>query len=246
MIRLALAAFVVAACGARSEPVEPLSSNAAPPPTPRDTPAPTIAWGDHRLEAVGLPAAARGGELVVVALHEGDGGRGYPNLHVEVRDRSDRTIQSIPVAESDEYERLAPNGEPGKELAERIAEANRQLARLHGVHDLIAMHKLELQPTEDGGDKHLAIGDGFDVDWNGDHLHVFHHNTDQSLLTESGLPWLAPEHKPCPTCEPCANPAYLANVYHADAMNLFVVELAYKGTDTCWEPGNQLHVVTWP
>ncbi|HTR49695.1 MAG TPA: hypothetical protein VMJ10_03245 [Kofleriaceae bacterium] len=213
-------------------------------PRTRDTPAPAVAWGtDHRFAWSSLPAVAKGAEVVAVPIVDSDGGRGNPNLRVELRDRSDKVVQTIAVATSDEMDKLAPGGTPSPQLVERLAAANRTLALLHGVHDFVAMHPLEVQPPTEGGDKHLAIGDGFDVDWNQNHLHVFRHNALRDFLTLDGTPWLA---KPRTAAgEPCENPAYLAGAFHAAEINVIVVELAYKGSDTCWEPGNQLHVVTW-
>lgn len=238
--------LALAACGGAAPPPAktPTPANQAEPRV-RDTPPPWIVWGgnDGHWSLVDLPAVARAGELVVVPIIESDGGRGYPNLRVEVRDRSDKTVQTIRVLTSDEFEKLAPGGQPGPELQQRIGDANRQLASLHGVHDLVPMHALEVQPPAAGGEKHFAIGDGFDVDWNGDHLHVFTHDADRSFLTLDCTPWL-----PKPRTaggEPCSNPASLAGVYHARDINVLVVELAFKGTDVCWEPGNALHVVAW-
>jgi hypothetical protein len=107
------------------------------------------------------------------------------------------------------------------------------------------MHALELQKPADGADQHLAIGDGFDVDWNRTHLHVMHSNTDHELTAYDGTPWLVKDHKPCPGCTPCENPAFLDGVYHADSINVLVIQIGYRGTDTCWEPADQMHVVVW-
>jgi hypothetical protein len=209
----------------------------------RGTPAPVIAWHGGAFALTGLPAIARGGEVVVVAMVEGDGGRGNPSLRIDVRDRSDKLQQSIPVMTAAEAETMVKDGVPAPALQERIASANRELFALHGLHDLVAMHALELQSTD--GDRHLAIGDGLDIDWDNDHLHVFHHNANHALVTLDGTPWLVREHKACPECEPCNHAAFLAGVYHAPDINTVVVDIGYRGTDTCTEPGDQQHVVVW-
>ena len=245
-----VAVHVLGACGGGApHPARPIaSSTLAPADAPvvaRATTAPSIAWagtyGPWKLD--GLPAVARGGELVVLPVIATDGGRGYTNLRLEIRDRGDRVVRSLQVLSSDEVERLAPDGKPGPELARRIADANRELAVLHGEHDLVAMHALEVQPPADGGAKHLAIGDGLDVDWDGDHLHVFRHNADRSFITLDGHAWLA--HPRATAAGPCSNPAFLANAYHAPEISVLVVELGFTGSDLCWEPGNQPHVVAW-
>lgn len=239
------AVFVIAGCGNSSPPPPeaPLSSHADP--VARASPAPVITWGDSKFSVTTLPAVARGGEVAVVAVHDGDAGRGWPNLRIEVRDRNDAVIQKIPVMISNEYETLVVDGAPSPALQQRIDAANRELATLHGVHDLVAMHALELQKPTAGEAAHFAIGDGIDVDFNGDHLHVFHHNTDHSLALQDATTWLVKDHKACPTCEPCGNPAFLDGVFHATGINMIVVQVAYVGTDTCWEPGDQVHVVSW-
>src|SRR5277367_6387479 len=100
----ALLVLVLVACGGspapQATPTAPAENHVQP--SPRETPAPAVAWGtDHRFASHGLPAVARGGELVVVPVVDSDGGRGNANLHVEVRDRSDHTVQTIAVATSD-------------------------------------------------------------------------------------------------------------------------------------------------
>jgi hypothetical protein len=243
MRRLSL--LIVAACSGSPAPPPNESLSHQVEVVPRSTPAPSIAWKGEAFEVTGLPAVARAGEVAVVAMIEGDGGRGFPNLRIDVRDKTDKVVQTIPVLIANDYETLAPGGTPGATLSQRIADANHQLAILHGVHDLVAMTALELQKTADGSDPHLAIGDGFDVDWSGDHLHVFHHNTDKPLVSLPGTPWLVREHRSCAQCDVCSNPAFLAHAYHVPGINMLVIDIGYHGTDLCWEPGDQLHVVTW-
>ena len=234
---------IVAACGgASTPPAQPLAQHyeeAAPRPG-----APTIGWKDNNFVVTGLPAVARGGEEAIVPVIESDGGRGYPNLRLEVRDRSDKVVQTIAVMTPNEYETLAPGGSPSRSLTDRIAAANAELAKAHGVHDLVAMHPLELQAATGDQDAHLAIGDGVDVDWNQDHLHVFSHNTDHSLTTADGAAWLAKDTKHAGG-DVCHNPAFLRRVFHATGISALVIEIGFHGTDTCWEPGDQLHLVVW-
>jgi len=39
--------------------------------------------------------------------------------------------------------------------------------------------------------------------------------------------------------------AFLDGVYHAEGINVLVAQIGYRGTDTCWEPADQMHVVVW-
>src|SRR5438105_12492445 len=210
-----LLVILLAACGGTTAPpAEKPQQSAATvdtlPPTEHAQPAPSIGFAgvqatDGRWKLERLPAVANGGELAVVPMISGDGGRGYPNLKLDVRDRSDKLVQTIEVLRADEWEKLGgKDGTGGPELQHRIEAANRELAKLHGVHDLVAMHALDVQ-VPDGGDKraaHLAIGDGFDVDFNGDHLHVFRHNASRSFITLDARSWLVPpqQHGPGETC----------------------------------------------
>lgn len=218
-------------------------------PARRATPAPAIDWKDTRFAVRGLPAIARGGELAVVAIEDSDGGRGYPNLHLEVRDRADHVVETLPVMVSNDFEKLVPDAQhPTPELAKRIADVNRRLAALHDAHDLVAMAPLEMMKTGD-----LARGDDLAVEWVGDRLLVERQPAAdapvQRLARRDGTPWLAVQGQRCAQCPPCDNPAYLAGAYHADIENTFmpvvVVEIGYHGSDTCWEPGHQWHVVAW-
>lgn len=247
-MRGAVVIALLAACGSSpsgpaASPAKPLEAAAQLPPE-RLTPAPSIDWKDGQFVTTGLPAVARRGEVLVLAYRDNDQARGFPNLRIEVRDKHDATVWTVPVLLPTEYERVAPDGTITPELERRIGHANAELQRLHGVHDFVAMHPLELLRPGDG-DPHLATGDGIDVDWDIDHLHVFRRNSDREITSRSGVAWLEPDHQPCPKCEVCKNPAFLAGVFHAPAIDLVLVELGYKGTDTCWQPSDQFHVIAW-
>ncbi|MEO8846524.1 MAG: hypothetical protein ABI591_19965 [Kofleriaceae bacterium] len=232
----ALSLAMLVACSGSPDPIAS-PSNAT---VHRATPAPRLAWATHGFVTDAFPTVARAGELVVIAATERDGERGYPNLRLEVRDRGDHTVQTIQVLNSNEYEQLAPGGTPGKTLLDRIAAANTELVKLHDLHDLVAMNKLEVQPASDNALAHLAIGDGLDVDWGGDHLHIFRHNSDRAVAIRDARGWQAPTHNDCDY------PAFLANAYHVPEITVIVVELAYRSpSDMCGVPSDQLHVVTW-
>jgi hypothetical protein len=249
----ALAVVAVVACSGAPQPNPPSGATNQVTPTPRDTPAPALAYRATRFDRndvgtwqiTGLPAVARGGELAVVALIDGDGGRGNPNLKLEVRDRSDKVIQTIAVMTPDEADALTtPERDAKPELQRRIEAANRELAQLHGVHDLIEMHRLDVQKAPAGTPfgEHLAIGDGLDIDFLGDHLHVFVHNGNRPFVNLDTVRWRHAVSSPA-----CAgvNVPYLGSVSHVNRINLLVVEVRFVGNDTCWEPPAQNHIVAW-
>ena len=238
---------VVVACGGASTAPPPMGGDpiagSAGEAAKRDTPPPVIVWKDNGFATDTLPAVARAGEVVVVPLRITDE-RGYPNLTLEVRDRADKTVQTIQVMTPNEYESFAPGGTPSDALTRRIAAANAELARLHGLHDLVAMGPLEIQAPTGSAWPHLAMGDVLDIDWNGDHLHVFRHNQDRALVTRDGHTWLAPPHES--TAGACAYPAFLRAAYHAPTLSVIVVQLAYRSpSDACGVPSDQFHIVAW-
>ncbi len=241
-------AVLVVACGneppAKSTAATSANSTVELPPE-RATPAPSIEWKDGAFVTTGLPAIARRGEVVALAYRDNDAARGFPNLRIELHDKHDAVVWKVPVMLPTEYESLSPDGKLSPELGLRIGHANAELQRLHGVHDFVAMHPLELLQPKDGGAAHLATGDGIDVDWDADHLHVFRHNADRAIVTRDGQSWLVADHQPCEKCDVCKNPAFLAGVFHAPEVNAVLVEIGYKGEDTCWQPSDSFHVVAW-
>jgi len=210
---------------------------------PRTTPAPTVEWSSDKLATTGLPAAASHGEIAVIPMSDLDGGRGNPNLHIEVRDRSDQLIQTIAVMTPDEYESFVVDGKPTAKLDERIAAANRELATLHGVHDLVALHALELGGAGDADSGAIASGDGLDVEFRGNRIRLFHRPQQRPFDVRSAQPWLIPETKD--RGQICDYPASLAGVFHSSDIRLIVVEIQYMSSDTCRDPSPSFHVVAY-
>lgn len=240
----AAGAWAVVGCGGSRAPApDPAPQNVVQPPA-RSTPAPAIAWQDEHLVTTGLPAVARAGELAVIDMRDNDSGRGNANLRIEVRDRTDRLVQTIPVMTADEAEALAPGGHASPTLARRIADANRALASLHQLHDLVAMQPLEVQKPS-GSLAHLAIGHDIDVDFSDAHLDVLVHDGERVLAHRATGGWEAAPEKSCAQCPVCDHPAFLGAAYHVTGIDLVVVDIAYMGTDTCWESSDQRHVVSW-
>jgi hypothetical protein len=208
----ALVAVMIAACSSGSAPpaTTPIQGQAPHRAAPT-TPPPAIDWRDGAFVMTGLPAIARDGGLVVAPLIESDGGRGFANLQIELRDRRDKRVMTIPVMTANEFEALVPDGRSASPaLVSRIAATNRRLAGVHTDYDLVPM-----QAIDPGG---LSID-----------------------FTARG--WLAPPGQRCAQCPPCENPPYLDAVYKADGIDVRLVRVAYRGTDLCWEPTPQWHVV---
>ncbi|HSD88914.1 MAG TPA: hypothetical protein VLB44_15405 [Kofleriaceae bacterium] len=234
-----LLALVACSHGASHAPLTGTADTAFP---PRATPAPSIEWTSSRFEWHGLPAIARDRSIAVVPLVDNDSARGYPNLRIEVKSRDDHTLEGTDVLIANDFEQLVMDDKPVPELAGRITAMNKKLGDLHREHDLVPMqaashsgdpldetppvfHTKYAQVKYDHGALHVTLANrSFDVD---------------------GTRWKAPTGKRCPACDPCANPEFVREVYAADDVDALIVDIGYRGTDSCWEPGDQLHVITW-
>lgn len=245
MAPLRLALTVLVALVACSDSHNPKPSKLQTITAEPDRFAPAIAWRDNSFVIERLPAVARAADVVVVPLRENDAGRGFPNLRLELRGRNDRPTSTIQVLNSNDYERLAPGGVAGPTLVQRITSANAQLEQLHATHHLVAMRPLELQTGGADRDPHIAVGDGLEVDWTDNRLVVVARDANRVVASANGQGWLVPPHPSCASCDPCENPAFLGAIYHAPAINLIVAQIRYRGTDACWEPSDQFHVVAW-
>lgn len=245
----ALAASALVACSAPPAPQPALTGQANANPNPPSGPPPTLAWQPPTGFSVErMPALARSGELVLLSIADSDGGRGFPNERVELRDRRDHVVERIDVLAADDYERLVPDGtHPTPALEARIAAANQRLAQLHAEHafaPLVAHAAKQAGPVP----KSPIEGDGLAVSFDADHrLRVRQAGapTSAPLATVDGTSWLAPSGKRCPQCPPCENPASLAAFYSAGGARTIAVHITYAGTDACWEPPDQWHVVSW-
>lgn len=238
-MRSVIALVLVAACGSSTPAPAPLTGHTTH--TAPTTPAPQIGWRDGMEGVVGfdvsqLPAIARDASIAVVPIIDSDGGRGYLNLTLQVRERGDFLAKTIDVMDANDYETLVPDGaHASPELVKRIAAANQQLAALHAQHDLVTM-----QP--------VTPAEGPKVDFDGHHVRVLartRFGDEKTVAKVDATSWLAKPGARCAQCPPCENPAYLDKVYKAPGVDAVVVRIAYRGTDTCWEPGAQLHVVAW-
>ncbi|HEY5926485.1 MAG TPA: hypothetical protein VIV11_32585 [Kofleriaceae bacterium] len=243
-MRAAFAALAVVACSAPSPSSPPPLSGRKVTVAPT-TPAPRINYRNAELDFPRLPAIARSGKLIVCALEDNDGGRGNPNLRLEIRDRGDRLVEKLVVMTPSELDTLVPDGSNASPmLDERIAAANRKLGELHADHDLITMQDVPIS-ADKLGSTHPARGDSVVITFDTDYKLRVRSDDSRMLATVDGSSWRAPSGKRCAQCEPCDNPAYLAGAYKAPGIDVIVVRIRYQGTDTCWEPPDQLHVVAW-
>jgi hypothetical protein len=186
--------------------------------------------GDPTEPLFGLtPMATRDGKLVLVKVVDDDGARGQPNLTLELRDRNDHALDRVVV--------LALDEEPDDATrAKRAAAANKLIAS----HDFVPLFELV-------ADEHVAnqfSGSGMTIHW--DHEH-FTFELDGKRVLDRAVPkkWRGGSYFDKGADLTCDNPDFLRGVYVAPATRLAVVDVAYRGNDTCWEPTGSVHVVTW-
>jgi hypothetical protein len=171
---------------------------------------------------------AEDGSFVLLNLVDPDGARGAPNLAFELRDRSDRKTARVDVLKLDE--------EPSAETLENRVAAAQRLLRKQPLWRMT-----ELVGDQDTG---RFEGDNVVVIWKRQHITIKHVD---ATVVDRDVPaaWL---HKPYYAKHEgitCKNPAFLREVYVMPVHNLAVVEVAYSGTDSCWAPSPQLHVIAW-
>lgn len=227
--------LVTAACG---QPAPPVLTGHAPLGEPAG-PAPAVAWADHAITTTGLPAIARDGSSIVVAHRDSDGGRGNPNVTLVEKDRGDRELGRFVVITADDVDRLDAHA-----LELRFTAAAGWLDQRHAARRLTAMTALVTRPPTDDAPAQAA-GAGLTLRWAPNQL-VLERAGGAAVTRETPASWLAADHPLCPTCrEICHNDAFLAGGYADLERSAAVVVVGFRGSDTCWEPGSQEHVVVW-
>ncbi len=159
-----------------------------------------------------------------------------------VRDRTDRELERRVILAPADAETLIGADGPGPELRERIAAGDALLRALHARHQLAPLTAMEVPPPAPRSVRHdpLTATDGrHTVMWSPSRLVIM---AGASSLLDAATPasWLA-----TPEDSGCTNRAFLGAAAIAAAQRAVVATIAYLGTDTCWEPDAQQHVVTW-
>jgi hypothetical protein len=238
----------------------PASAVATPTPTPvpRATPAaqaPVILLiggeGQAEIQTTGLPAMSADGQRIVIGYQGEDGARAFPNLALIVKDRTDATIETVPVMTVDDGGEV----DPAEVTPEQQAAFDRGNAYLSNSHAQVGWVTLTKAPLTilDGDEtssimaEHIQASSGeVAVELSRDgHLVVRDHG--EVVIDRENPDWLVAD-QPMGTGDPddvCSNPPYLEDAWIAAEQSLALVRIAYAGTDTCWEPDSQYHVITW-
>lgn len=190
-----------------------------------DAPAP-----DAFDQLFGIPDAmvSRDGRFVLVKVIDDDGARGAQNLELDVRDRRDRTVEQVVVLAIDEQVDAAAR-------ATRAAAAH----KLFADHDFVPMAPLTAVP----GDDHFD-GAGLVVTWTRERIAI-ERGSERVVDRAVPAPWRGRRYYSKLDDLVCDNPDYLAAALASPKHNLVVVDVAYHGNDTCWEPTSQVHVIAW-
>jgi hypothetical protein len=228
-----------------SAPAGTVSPRPSGPAAPSSAP-PSLSIAPYGLDVDGLPAASREGDFVVVATSEGDGGRGFPSLTLEARDRNDRLLARRVVFHPAEYRELWPEDrDPTAAIEARVKSANALLAAWHAEHDLAALVPLAREEGDEPPAVRRVYGLGIEISWLDETVRVARSDDRVALAARAASAWQPSPVQRCPGCPVCVNPAYLRGGWKAHGRDLALVEVGFRGTDTCWEPGDRVHVVAW-
>jgi hypothetical protein len=235
--------LLVAACGGTSPTANAPHNEAAHPTTVG--PAPSITWSTEdevgNFETKGLPAVSFDGSRVLIADVQHGAGMSPPNLTLREIDRSDHAAGHQDVLPWDPSGPDDAKPEPGA-----VDAANKFLASSNEELGWTAM--TGIQPDE------ISDPDGKNPDqWHAvaGAVEIVFSNEQRLTVKDGGKvvfdkdepAWLAPPNHNGDG--PCGNPAYLDQAYVDGAHRLALVVIAYHGTDSCWEPSPEMHVVTW-
>jgi hypothetical protein len=221
--------FLVAACGPKPV-VVPANDTPQPPPAAPIGPGPKVHWAHGQFTTDGLPAMSKDGSKFVYAYSADDGGRGAPNLSVIAKDSTDTQVNELVVLRAGDAD--APD--PAK-----IDDANRYLAGGYASFDY---ETLQPAAIDDTGEDASFGGVSIHFDDTG-HLVVKDGDT---VLAERDEPdWLVKDTPMGETGEMCHNPAFLADAWVEVQRGAAVLHVAYRGTDSCWEPDSTMHVIVW-
>ncbi len=227
---------------------EPIAQPApAPAPTPAPAPAPPagprvdadamlakLGGADMVEAAPGFPAISQDGSHVAFAFVDGDGGRGNPNLAIRFfRTANGRKDGEVSILTPDEAE-----GGRTPALEQQIrTRATEAMAKITEG----AYHSLAFLVRFDGEQTGTVEGtaEGLKLTWNTE-------NGDVTVLDEPGgaqrfTKRLRGTRVRGPECPPMLDPL-LRGAWADTTAGVLVLEVAFQGSDSCWEPANEITV----
>lgn len=244
--------LLAAACGGSSKtsgvgngggPVGPLG------------PSPTVAFdasaGDFgAFQTTGLPAVSHDGTRVLIEVVDNDGGRGAPNLTLAVRDRADAKLAEHVVLTADDAAGSPDDGGEPSVVAPDLTAANAWIGEQHRAAGFTALAAGTVDSDAESILEQtkwtVAVGDATITLDQDAHLAVTQGG--KQVVAKTMSAWIAPSYpmyEGAPADEQCSNPLYVDAAFVDPAHRLALLRVAYIGTDSCWEPASELHVVAW-
>lgn len=204
---------------------------------------PTVEWTDNGIATHGLPAIAGDGSVIQIGELASDGGRGNPNLTLYTLSRDDHPADRAVIVD---VEKSADLGAP--ERMQAVASANRRLADANQALHLVPLTAFPEPAHEGEPGADTLTADGIAITWDGEKKLVVTVDGKQVIARDTPEAWLVkpyPMYNGAPPEETCHNPARLGGGAYDRARRAAVIYVRYHGNDSCWEPTDQIHVLTW-
>ena len=231
---------VVAAPEPVAQPTPPAPPAPTPPPAPAgprvdvDALLAKLGGADMVEPAPGFPALSQDGAHVAFAFVDGDGGRGNPNLAIRFyRVANGRKDGEVSILSPDEAE---GGSTPAlqQQLRDRAAQATTKLGEgaFHTMASLVRFDGEQTGTVE-------GTAEGLKLTWDTEH-------GDVTVLDEPGgaqrlRKRLRGVHVRGPNCPPTLDPLLRAAWVDATA-GVVVLDVAFQGSDSCWEPADDILV----
>ncbi|MFO0744634.1 MAG: hypothetical protein U1F43_03035 [Myxococcota bacterium] len=205
------------------------------------------------------PLVSLDGATVAVPHVALDGARGNANLSIVlIATRGDEVSQRLTVLDADEVD-------PGEADRDEAAFAKRLLERVAGRVDRALaelakgqwrpLQAMAATPEETNGPlagpySLVADGHALAVTFKEPKLTL---KLDKKVVIAAAKPkWSAPSKRcpkgvdaPGPDGCGCENPASLDAAWADPSLRVVLLEIGYRGTDTCWEPDSEEHALTF-
>jgi hypothetical protein len=220
-------------------PDSPAPSSTVSDTAPPDAPLPQASWLDA------LEAIDDDGKTVAVANHVTLGARDDERLLLDLIDvASDRLVRRVIVSDPGH-----PESDAGGEAKARRVLAERHWSKLTSYD----VEEDPGAPVRQGGmsapfRSNRASGEGLAIEYREPVLVVRDTATGTEILRRTVRTWSKSGGARCPGCGFCPAPlANLAYVRGDRARRVLLVSVGFQGgTDICWEPSTEAHVVALP
>ncbi len=187
---------------------------------------------DPAFDTACLPAVSSDGQTVAVPIIDPDGGRGMPNLTVQLLPTKGGAAERIVVVTADQV--MAAEGD----LVKALAKANtlQTLNKRLTAGGFSALNKVMAPEPDASPPKYTAQDAGLEMKVAG-----------AKVTVTRGAKTVGTDQFGLPATGKCggANKPYLSGMWHDNSENptWLVVQASYRGNDTCNEPPPAFHLV---